>query len=322
MPPALLPLRVSTLCVTPAIQTSCQLESRDSTAGFTAPLARPSLGKAEWFPPGWATGHRTICKSICNVSLTQCLPGASSEASRHKQGWDLWVFLSLLTPIPFLCRVAYLAHVQCNNQTLGLQRAGGGLSAWEPSHWNSKLPQDTHSHQRQLSMPECQWQLQRSCRCRPPRCPSSPPPRRTGARCKAPWSARAWIAKRSRQQRFQGNPWQPAQPCKLRPRGRMGMQEGRMGMAKGTGESPAKSKGQAPRCWWEQGDTVRPHTHRDQSTPAPTAPHLLCHHADFDTKDTGLLFGWGPLQAHVPACELHGEFHLDLWETGGESWLA
>uniref|UniRef100_A0A8C3X6P4 Uncharacterized protein n=1 Tax=Cyanoderma ruficeps TaxID=181631 RepID=A0A8C3X6P4_9PASS len=24
------------------------------------------------------------------------------EASRHKQGWDLWVFLSLLTPSPFL----------------------------------------------------------------------------------------------------------------------------------------------------------------------------------------------------------------------------
>lgn len=97
-----------------------------------------------------------------------------------------------------------------------------------------------------------------------------------------------------------------------------------MGMAKGMGKCPAERKGQAPQCWWEQGDTsqVQPHTHGDQSTSAPTALHLLCHHTDFDPEDTGLLFGRGPLQAHVPACELHGEFHLDLWETGGESWLA
>lgn len=40
--------------------------------------------------------------------------------------------------------------------------------------------------------------------------------------------------------------------------------------------------------------------------------HLLCHHADLHTKDTSLFFGRGPLQAHISAGELHGEFHLDL----------
>lgn len=49
---------------------------------------------------------------------------------------------------------------------------------------------------------------------------------------------------------------------------------------------------------------------------SPPAPHVLCHDADFDPEDTGLLFGRGPLQAHISACELHGELHLDLWETG------
>lgn len=125
-PPALLPLRVSTLCVTPAMQTGCQLEGRDSTAGFTAPLARLRLGKAAWFVPGWATGHRTISKSICNVSLTQCLPGASQEW-RQLRGTNRAVISGwfCLSSPPAPSRVAHLAHVQCNNQALGLQRAGG-----------------------------------------------------------------------------------------------------------------------------------------------------------------------------------------------------
>lgn len=46
----------------------------------------------------------------------------------------------------------------------------------------------------------------------------------------------------------------------------------------------------------------------------PTAPHTLCHNADFDPEDSSLLFRWGPFEAHVSACELHGELHLDLQE--------
>lgn len=42
--------------------------------------------------------------------------------------------------------------------------------------------------------------------------------------------------------------------------------------------------------------------------------HLLSHHADLHAKDASLLFGRGPLQAHIPAGELHGEFHFDLVE--------
>lgn len=42
--------------------------------------------------------------------------------------------------------------------------------------------------------------------------------------------------------------------------------------------------------------------------------HLLSHHADLHAKDTSLLFGRGPLQARIPAGELHGEFHFDLVE--------
>lgn len=46
----------------------------------------------------------------------------------------------------------------------------------------------------------------------------------------------------------------------------------------------------------------------------PAALHTLCHNADFDPEDSSLFFGWGPLQAHVSARELHGELHLDLRE--------
>lgn len=40
--------------------------------------------------------------------------------------------------------------------------------------------------------------------------------------------------------------------------------------------------------------------------------HLLSHHADLHAKDASLLFGWSPLQAHIPAGEFHGEFNFDL----------
>lgn len=40
--------------------------------------------------------------------------------------------------------------------------------------------------------------------------------------------------------------------------------------------------------------------------------HSLCHHVDFDSKHPTLFFGRCSLQAKVPTCELHGEFHFDL----------
>lgn len=40
--------------------------------------------------------------------------------------------------------------------------------------------------------------------------------------------------------------------------------------------------------------------------------HLLRHHTDLHTKDASLLFGRGPLQAHISAGEFHGEFYFDL----------
>lgn len=39
---------------------------------------------------------------------------------------------------------------------------------------------------------------------------------------------------------------------------------------------------------------------------------LLCHHIDFDSKHPTLFFGRCSLQAKVPTCKLHGEFHFDL----------
>ena len=49
----------------------------------------------------------------------------------------------------------------------------------------------------------------------------------------------------------------------------------------------------------------------------PQTQYLLGHHADLHTEDAALLFGGGPLQAHVSAGEFHGEFHLDL--LGGKA---
>ena len=49
----------------------------------------------------------------------------------------------------------------------------------------------------------------------------------------------------------------------------------------------------------------------------PQTQYLLGHHADLHTEDATLLFGGGPLQAHVSAGEFHGEFHLDL--LGGKA---
>ena len=54
-----------------------------------------------------------------------------------------------------------------------------------------------------------------------------------------------------------------------------------------------------------------------QGWQGPRAQHLLGHHADLHTEDAGLLFGRGPLQAHVSAGEFHGEFHFDL--VGGKA---
>lgn len=121
------------------------------------------------------------------------------------------LLLLLLTPCPFLGTPAHFPHRQCNNQTLDLQ-GRGPRGAWclqtlpREHAWRETVSQGTHLHQRQLLMPGCQWLRQRSCRCQPLQCPSSPPPRCTGARCKAPWSAHAWFTKHSHKQTFRGNP--------------------------------------------------------------------------------------------------------------------
>lgn len=162
-------------------------------------LARLGLGKAKQFLPGQAMGRGTTCKSICNVALSQVSPRSQpgmAAAQRHQGTNKAGSSGRLLSPPP--CpQTLPGTHVQCNYQTLGLQGRGlgGGLSVC-----------DTHLHRRQPSMPGCQWRHQRSCRCRPLRCPSSPPPRCTGARCKAPWSAHAWLGKQRHEQRFPGGP--------------------------------------------------------------------------------------------------------------------
>lgn len=48
--------------------------------------------------------------------------------------------------------------------------------------------------------------------------------------------------------------------------------------------------------------------------------HALCHHINFDSKHSALLFGWRPLQAEVPAGKLHGELHFDLDRKNKWSW--
>lgn len=68
------------------------------------------------------------------------------------------------------------------------------------------------------------------------------------------------------------------------------------------------------------GGPPRPQTPQPAGTgreQPPPAPHALGDDADFDSKDTSLLFGRRPLQAHVSARELHGELHLDLWGHPG-----
>ena len=130
--------------------------------------------------------------------------------------------------------------------------------------------------------PGCPWPPRRSCRCPPPRCPASPPPQCTAGRCKAPWSARAWA----------------------------GTQQGG-GNIKTVSSELAHSicyiKGEYGFKW--SNETVWP----------KRVTHgwgvLLCHYADFDSKDPALLLGGSPLQAQVPTGELHGELHFDLWET-------
>lgn len=131
-------------------QLSGQATSRRTGTALPGPqsrLARLGLGRAERFPPGWAMGCGTIYKSICNIALTQCLPGAS-QARRQLRGTKAQTRLGplgvcfpsytlLLAPSPFLGTPARFAHMLCNNQTLGLQGRGpGGLSACEPSQGN------------------------------------------------------------------------------------------------------------------------------------------------------------------------------------------
>lgn len=101
---------------------------------------------------------------------------------------------------------------------------------------------------------------------------------------------------------------------------------GRDGAGEGTGKSPAKSKSRAlPVLVGARGHAAKmeqvlqvpqPQAHRDQSRSALLALHVLCHDADLDPKNTSLLFGGSPLQAHVSTRKLHGELHLDLQETG------
>lgn len=74
----------------------------------------------------------------------------------------------------------------------------------------------------------------------------------------------------------------------------------------------SESRGVSSNCWTPPAP--RSQIPQGQGQQPPAAPHALCHDADFDSKDSGLLFGRGPLQAHVSACELHGELHLDLRE--------
>lgn len=190
-------------------------------------------------------------------------PGAAA-AQRHQGttrlgplGVRFPSYTLLLAPSPLLRTPAHFAHMQCNNQTLGLQGTGPGgcLGACEPSQENvmrrAAIPQDTHLHRRQLSTPGCQWQHQRSCRCRPLRCPSSPPPRCTGARCKAPWSARAWLGKRRRERRFPGDPAVASPALQTPGQG----QDKHAGWEGGgwcrNGQVPGESKSRALRCWWE-----------------------------------------------------------------------
>jgi len=74
----------------------------------------------------------------------------------------------------------------------------------------------------------------------------------------------------------------------------------------------SESRGVSSNCWTPPAP--RSQIPQGQGQQPPAAPHALCHDADFDSKDSGLLFGRGPLQAHVSACELHGDLHLDLRE--------
>lgn len=58
----------------------------------------------------------------------------------------------------------------------------------QPPSWASQ----THWHRRRPSAPGCLWPPLISGICQPPRCPASPLPPHTAARCRAPWSAPAW----------------------------------------------------------------------------------------------------------------------------------
>lgn len=60
-----------------------------------------------------------------------------------------------------------------------------------PALHSCPLGLPTHWHQRQPSVPGCPWPPLISCRCQPPRCPSSPPLPHIVVRCRAPWSAPA-----------------------------------------------------------------------------------------------------------------------------------
>lgn len=139
----------------------------------------------------------TICKSICNLVLTQCLPGSRpGMEAQHNHNTNTTKNRSGAAGLPSggsdpmhpPTRFAPHAMQQADPEPAGLW-AGRVPDGWR---WTVAV---THSHQRQPSMPGCLWRRQRSCRCRPPQCLSSPPPRCTGAQCKAPWSAHAWLRK-------------------------------------------------------------------------------------------------------------------------------